>query len=83
MIERTYKRADRCLADVEVYLLRLSETKVLSEEETKERDSIWNKLAFAESVFRDCRKEHCIRCDKFELAREGMYGVCNGCRWEK
>ena len=79
MIEKTYSWADKCLADVEVYLLRLSEEKVLSEEETAERDFAWNELVAVEKMFRDCRNELCERCGSYK----NEYGEiwCDNCRW--
>ena len=78
MIEKTYSWADKCLADVEVYLLRLSEEKVLSEEETAERDFAWNELVAVEMMFGDCRNELCSKCGRYENAHEG---ACDHCRW--
>ena len=78
MVEKTFSWADRCLADVEVYLLRLSEEKVLSEEETAERDFAWNELVAVEKMFRDCRNELCSKCGRY---KEAHLGACDKCRW--
>ena len=78
MIEKTYSWADKCLADVEVYLLRLSEEKVLSDEETAERDFAWNELIAVEKMYRDCRNELCEKCGRYTDAH---LGACDHCRW--
>lgn len=78
MIEKNYIRAKNCLEDVKIYLLRLSETKVLSEEEKAERDFTLDELINAEKTFRDCRNELCSRCGRYEKAHEG---ACDKCRW--
>ena len=78
MIEKTYRWAERLLADVRFYLLRLSETKDMSKEEREERDFILNELISAETLFRDCRNELCERCGRYKNAHEG---ACDPCKW--
>ena len=78
MIEKNYRWAERLLADVRFYLLRLSETKDMSKEEREERDFILNELISAETLFRDCRNELCEKCGRYTDAH---LGACDKCRW--
>ena len=78
MIDINFFKARKCLEDVEFYLLRLSETNEMSEEEKEERDFTLNELLEAKEMFRICRALLCLKCGKYKKAH---IGACDGCGW--